>query len=34
MEIDFYTEIARAYKGLGNTIEEKKYLQKAINLKS
>lgn len=34
MEIDFYTEIAKAYKGLGNTIEEKKYLQKATNLKS
>ena len=34
MEIDFYTEIAKAYKGLGNTLEEKKYLQKATNLKS
>jgi predicted Zn-dependent protease len=33
MEITFYTEIAKAYKGLGNTIEEKKYLQKATNLK-
>ena len=34
MEIDFYTEIAKAYKGLGNTLEEKKYLQKVTNLKS
>jgi predicted Zn-dependent protease len=34
LEIAFYTEIAKAYKGLGNTIEEKKYLQKATNLKS
>lgn len=33
MEIDFYTEIAKAYKSLGNPIEEKKYLQKATNLK-
>lgn len=34
MEIDFYTEIAKAYNSLGNAVEEKKYLQKAINLKN
>ena len=34
MEAVFYDEIARAYNGLGNTVEEKKYLQKATNLKS
>lgn len=34
MEAVFYTEIAKAYNGLGNTVEEKKYLQKATNLKS
>lgn len=34
MEANFYTEIAKAYKGLGNATEEKKYLQKASNLKS
>ena len=34
MEVDFYTEIAKAFKGLGNTKEEKKYKQKAKNLKN
>jgi tetratricopeptide (TPR) repeat protein len=34
MEADFYIEIAKAYKGLGNSAEEKKYKQKAKNLKS
>lgn len=28
MEANFYKEIAKAYKGLGNSIEEKKYLEK------
>ena len=34
MEADFYLEIAKAFKGLGNDKEEKKYAQKAKNLKS
>jgi predicted Zn-dependent protease len=34
MEVDFYTEIAKAFKGLGNSKEEKKYMQKAKNLKN
>jgi tetratricopeptide (TPR) repeat protein len=34
MEADFYIEIAKAYKGLGNAVEEKKYTQKAKNLKN
>ena len=34
MEVDFYTEIAKAFKGLGNNEEEKKYKQKAKNLKN
>lgn len=34
MEIEFYSEIAKAYKGLGNAIEEKKYRQKATLLKN
>lgn len=34
MEVNFYKEIAKAYKGLGNVKEEKKYIQKAKNLKS
>ncbi|MGK0325753.1 MAG: putative Zn-dependent protease [Polaribacter sp.] len=34
MEVDFYTEIAKAFKGLGNSKEEKKYTQKAKNLKN
>jgi tetratricopeptide (TPR) repeat protein len=34
MEVDFYTEIARAFKGLGNSKEEIKYMQKAKNLKN
>jgi predicted Zn-dependent protease len=33
MEVDFYLEFAKAYKGLGNDKEEMKYLQKAKNLK-
>lgn len=33
MEADFYLEISKAYKGLGNEKEEKKYEQKAKNLK-
>jgi tetratricopeptide (TPR) repeat protein len=34
MEVDFYTEIAKAFKGLGNSKEEKKYKQKIKNLKN
>ncbi len=34
MEVDFYLEIAKAYKGLGNPSEEKKYKQKAKKLKN
>lgn len=34
MEIDFYEEMAKAYKGLGNTKEELKYQQKAKKIKS
>ena len=34
MEADFYREIAKAYKGLGNAKEEEKYKQKAKNLKN
>jgi tetratricopeptide (TPR) repeat protein len=34
MEADFYTEIAKAFKALGNNKEEKKYTQKAKNLKN
>lgn len=34
MEADFYFELAKAFKGLGNTKEEIKYLQKAKNLKN
>jgi predicted Zn-dependent protease len=34
MEADFYKEIAKAYKGLGNAKEENKYQQKAKKLKS
>ncbi len=34
MEIDFYKEMAKAYKGLGNAKEEHKYQQKANKLKS
>jgi predicted Zn-dependent protease len=34
MEANFYNEIAKAYKGLGNTKEENKYKQKANKLKS
>lgn len=33
MEKEFYIEMAKAFKGLGNSIEEKKYEQKATNLK-
>ncbi|AQS94200.1 hypothetical protein BXQ17_09055 [Polaribacter sp. BM10] len=33
MEADFYNEMAVSYKGLGNTIEEKKYKQKSKKLK-
>ena len=33
MEADFYLEMAKAFKGLGNLIEEKKYKQKAKKLK-
>lgn len=34
MEADFYKEMAKAYKGLGNSKEENKYQQKANKLKS
>ncbi|SDS38405.1 hypothetical protein SAMN05216503_2890 [Polaribacter sp. KT25b] len=34
MEVDFYLEIAKAFKGLGNDKEKIKYLQKAKNLKN
>lgn len=34
MEADFYKEMAKAYKGLGNVKEETKYQQKAKKLKS
>ena len=34
MEANFYIEMAKAYKGLGNLIEENKYQQKADKLKS
>jgi predicted Zn-dependent protease len=34
MEASFYLEMAKAYKGLGNLIEENKYQQKADKLKS
>ncbi|WP_397445141.1 tetratricopeptide repeat protein [Polaribacter sp. R77954] len=34
MEVDFYEEMAKAYKGLGNEKEEYKYQQKAKKLKS
>ncbi len=34
MEIDFYKEIAKAYKGLGNIDQENKYIKKAKQLKS
>lgn len=34
MEIGFYEEMAKAYKGLGNTKEELKYQQKAKKIKS
>lgn len=34
MEADFYKEIAKAYKGLGNVKEENKYQQKVKKLKS
>jgi predicted Zn-dependent protease len=34
MEVDFYTEIAKAFKGLGNSKQEKKFKQKAKNLKN
>ncbi|WP_439132133.1 tetratricopeptide repeat protein, partial [Polaribacter sp.] len=34
MEVDFYKEMAKAYKGLGNAKEEHKYQQKANKLKS
>lgn len=34
MEADFYNEMAKAYKGLGNAKEENKYQQKANKLKS
>ena len=34
MEIDFYKEIAKAYKGLGNKDQENKYFKKAKQLKS
>jgi tetratricopeptide (TPR) repeat protein len=33
MEVDFYKEIAKAYKGLGDVKEENKYQQKANKLK-
>ncbi|WP_298766812.1 hypothetical protein [uncultured Polaribacter sp.] len=33
MEANFYNEIAKAYKALGNLSEEKKYLQKSKKLK-
>ncbi|MCI2228634.1 hypothetical protein MC378_05600 [Polaribacter sp. MSW13] len=34
MEANFYLEMAKAYKGLGNLNEEKKYIQKANKLKN
>lgn len=34
MEVDFYKEMAKASKALGNSKEEKKYLEKAKKLKS
>jgi len=34
MEADFYSEMAKAHKGLGNTKEAQKYQQKAEKLKS
>ncbi|MBU3010911.1 hypothetical protein KO506_05825 [Polaribacter vadi] len=34
MEVDFYNEFAKTYKGLGNVKEENKYQQKANKLKS
>ena len=34
MEVDFYNEFAKTYKGLGNVKEENKYQQKADKLKS
>ena len=34
MEANFYEELARAYKGLGNKIEENNYNQKAKKIKS
>ena len=34
MEIDFYMEIVKAYKGLGNTKDKEKYQQKVKKLKS
>ena len=33
MEVDFYTQFAKAYKGLGNKNQENKYKQKANKLK-
>lgn len=32
MEIDFYTELAKAYSGMNNEVEANEYLQKAKNL--
>lgn len=34
MEVDFYNEIAKAYRGLGDTKQENNYIQKAKKLKS
>lgn len=34
MEADFYKEISFSYKGLGNKIEEKKYIEKSKKLKN
>ncbi|ARV07295.1 hypothetical protein BTO04_11615 [Polaribacter sp. SA4-10] len=34
MESDFYKEMATSYNGLGNLIEEKKYLEKSKKIKS
>lgn len=34
MEADFYKEMAKSYKGLGNVKDEKKYLEKSKKLKS
>ena len=34
MEADFYNEMAKSYKGLGNSKEEKKYQEKSKKIKS